>query len=55
MENDYNLNISRYIDVTPEEEQIDVKVAVKELRELEKKRKEVEDKMNKYLEELGVM
>src|SRR3989338_5569125 len=53
-ENDYNLNISRYIDVTPEEEQIDVKVAVKELRELEKKRKEVEEKMNKYLEELGV-
>jgi type I restriction enzyme M protein len=53
-ENDYNLNISRYIDVTPEEEQIDVKVAVKELRDLEKKRKEVEEKMNKYLEELGV-
>ncbi len=53
-ENDYNLNISRYIDTTPEEEEIDVKAAVKELHEIEKKRKVVEDKMNKYLTELGL-
>ena len=53
-ENDYNLNISRYIDTTPEEEEIDVKAAVKELHEIEDKRKVVEDKMNKYLKELGL-
>lgn len=53
-ENDYNLNISRYIDTTPEEEKIDIKAAVKELHEVEKRRKEVEDKMNKYLKELGL-
>ncbi len=52
-ENDYNLNISRYIDTTPEEEEIDLKSAVKELHEIEEKRKKVEEKMNKYLEEIG--
>jgi len=54
-ENDYNLNISRYIDTAPEEEEIDVKAAVKELHEIEKQRKVVEEKMNKYLAELGLM
>jgi len=53
-ENDYNLNISRYIDTTPEEEEIDIKAAVKELHVVEKRRKEVEEKMNKYLTELGL-
>ncbi len=53
--NDYNLNISRYIDSAPEEEQIDVKAAVNKLRELELQRKDVEKKMDKYLEELGVV
>jgi type I restriction enzyme M protein len=52
-ENDYNLNISRYIDVAEAEEQIDLHTAVKELHAVEIKRKEVEEKMNKYLEELG--
>ena len=52
-ENDYNLNISRYVDITPEEEEIDLKEAVKELHEIEEKRKIVEEKMNKYLKELG--
>lgn len=51
-ENDYNLNISRYIDTTPEEEEIDIKAAIKELHEIEEKRKAVEEKMNKYLAEL---
>lgn len=53
-QNDYNLNISRYIDTTPEEEEIDIKAAVKELHQIEEKRKVVEEKMNKYLKELGL-
>ena len=53
-ENDYNLNISRYVDTTPEEEEIDLKKAVKELHEIEKKREEVEQKMNRYLKKLGL-
>lgn len=53
-DNDFNLNISRYIDTTPEEEEIDIKAAVKELHEIEEKRKVVEAKMNEYLKELGL-
>ncbi|MHA1829718.1 MAG: type I restriction-modification system subunit M [Candidatus Heimdallarchaeaceae archaeon] len=53
-ENDYNLNISRYIDTTPEEEEIDIKAIIKELKEIEAQRKQIEEKMYKYLEELGL-
>lgn len=51
-ENDYNLNISRYIDTVPEEEEIDVVAAIKELHEIEQKRRQVEEKMNIFLKEL---
>ncbi|SFE75157.1 type I restriction-modification system subunit M [Alteribacillus iranensis] len=52
-ENDYNLNITRYIDTTEEEEQIDVQEALAELRKLEDEREEIEGKMYGYLKELG--
>jgi type I restriction enzyme M protein len=52
-ENDYNLNIARYIDTTEEEEQIDVAKALTELRKLEVERNEIEDKMYGFLKELG--
>ena len=52
-ENDYNLNISRYIDTTEEEEQIDVAQAIKELQQLEQERNEIEEKMYSFLKELG--
>ncbi len=52
-ENDYNLNISRYVDTAPETVQIDVKAALKELHEIEKRRDEVVQKMNAYMKELG--
>ena len=52
-ENDYNLNISRYVDTSEEEEIIDVRQALKELKELEQQRKEIDAKMNEYLQELG--
>lgn len=51
--NDYNLNISRYVDITEPEPQIDVKETLAKLRELEKQRNEAENKMNEYLKELG--
>ncbi|MBA4496398.1 type I restriction-modification system subunit M [Paenactinomyces guangxiensis] len=51
--NEYNLNIARYVESTDEEEQIDVKEAVAELRKLEKERREIELVMNGYLKELG--
>ncbi|OZM58361.1 type I restriction-modification system subunit M [Lottiidibacillus patelloidae] len=52
-ENDYNLNIARYIDTTEEEEQIDVAQALTELRKLENEREDIEALMNGYLKELG--
>ena len=51
--NDWNLNISRYVDTAEEEERIDVAEAVTKLRELEQERAEAEATMNRYLAELG--
>ena len=51
--NDWNLNISRYVDTSEEEERIDVAEAVRKLRELERERAAAEATMNRYLAELG--
>lgn len=52
-ENDYNLNISRYVDTLPEEETIDVAEAIKKLQLLEVEKQRITAKMNEYLKELG--
>ena len=52
-QNDWNLNISRYVDTAEEEERIDVAEAVRKLRELERERGVAEATMNRYLAELG--
>jgi type I restriction enzyme M protein len=51
--NDHNLNITRYIDVSEEEEPIDVQKALDELRVLREERAAIEEKMNGYLKQLG--
>jgi type I restriction enzyme M protein len=51
--NDYNLNIARYIDITEEEEPIDVQTVINDLKKLKHKRADTEEKMNTFLEELG--
>ena len=51
--NDWNLNISRYVDTSEEEERIDVAEAVRKLRALERERAAAEATMNRYLAELG--
>ncbi len=51
--NDYNLNITRYIDVSEEEEAIDVQKVLDELKALKEERSIVENKMNAFLKELG--
>jgi type I restriction enzyme M protein len=51
--NDYNLNITRYIDIAEEEENVDVQGVLQQLKELESERSEAENKMNNYLKELG--
>ena len=51
--NDWNLNISRYVDTSEEEERIDVAEAVRNLRRLERDRGAAEATLNRYLKELG--
>jgi len=52
-ENDFNLNISRYVDTSDPPPQMNVKAELKKLRKLEEKRDAAEQKMNQLLEELG--
>ena len=51
--NDWNLNISRYVDTAEEKERIDIAKAVRKLREFELERTAAEAAMNRYLAELG--
>lgn len=53
-ENDYNLNIPRYVDTFEEEEEIDIQAVQKEIKELEAKRAELDAEIAKYLKELGI-
>lgn len=52
-DNDYNLNIPRYVDTFEEEEAIDVTATQQTILSLKNELVAVEDKMNKYLVELG--
>ena len=52
-ENDYNLNIPRYVDTFEEEEPIDLNELVDQLEQIEKEMKEVDDKIIEYCKELG--
>ncbi len=53
-ENDYNLNIPRYVDTFEEEEPVNLDEVVKEIRELNKKSVEVDREIKKYCDELGI-
>lgn len=54
VENDYNLNIPRYVDTFEEEAPIDINVQTDILIGLNKEAKEAEDKVNAYFHELGL-
>jgi len=53
-ENDFNLNITRYVDTFIEEEPIDIKANLIELAELEPQLQKLEKQMAEYLKELGI-
>ncbi|MDD4111346.1 MAG: N-6 DNA methylase, partial [Clostridia bacterium] len=53
-ENDFNLNITRYVDTFVEEEPVDIKANLKELEELEPELQKLEKQMIEYLKELGI-
>lgn len=52
-ENDYNLNIPRYVDTFVEEEPVDIVETQKEIVQLKSKLSEVESQMEVYLKEMG--
>ncbi len=52
-ENDFNLNIPRYVDTFEEEEEIDLEAVRAERAELKKQLAVIEEQMDGYLKELG--
>lgn len=52
--NDFNLNISRYVSTAKEEEQIDLQAVHSQLSNIEKRIVEATDKHNEFLKELGL-
>ncbi|MFR9546076.1 MAG: type I restriction-modification system subunit M [Rikenellaceae bacterium] len=54
IDNDYNLNIPRYVDTFEEEEPIDIKAVMTEIKNLEAKRGELDSQIEVYLKELGL-
>ncbi len=53
-ENDYNLNIPRYVDTFEEEEPVDIETTKTEIERLEKELKQVQQEMAKHLKELDL-
>ncbi len=53
-ENDFNLNITRYVNLSKEEEQIDLLEVNKQLQAIEKEIKQARDRHNEFLKELGL-
>jgi type I restriction enzyme M protein len=53
-ENDYNLNIPRYVDTFEEEEPVDIEAVLKEEAEIKEELAAVEAKMADYLSQLGI-
>ena len=52
-ENDFNLNIPRYVDTFEEEAEIDIKAVQKEIDTLEGELAEVRNKMSRILTQFG--
>ena len=52
-ENDFNLNIPRYVDTFEEEKEVDLKEVQKEIEKIEGELADVRKQMGKYLKELG--
>src|SRR6185437_11759312 len=53
-ENEYNLNIPRYVDTFEEEEPIDLREVTKEIKQIDEDMKDLDEKIAKYCKELGI-
>lgn len=54
-ENDYNLNIPRYVDTFEAEQEIDIQSVMQEIKSLEAKRAELDKEIDVYFKELGLV
>jgi type I restriction enzyme M protein len=52
-ENDFNLNVPRYVDISESEEEINIQATIDDLAKLEKEREEVQLQVNSHLKGLG--
>jgi type I restriction enzyme M protein len=52
-QNDYNLSVTRYVDVFEEEEQVDVSQVWHELKTLESERQTIDEQLRTFLRQLG--
>jgi len=53
-ENDYNLNIPRYVDTFEEEEPIDLEQVVSEMKKIDAESEELDKKIKEFTDELGI-
>lgn len=53
-ENDYNLNIPRYVDTFEEEEPVDLKAVTKEIKAIDEEMNKTDKEIEKYCKELGI-
>ena len=53
-ENDFNLNIPRYVDTFEEDELVDIDEVQRNIANIEEELTQVQAQMKKYLEELGL-
>ncbi len=54
-ENDFNLNITRYVDTFEEEEEVDIEANLKELEEINREIEKLEKQMTEHLKALGIV
>lgn len=54
-DNDYNLNIPRYVDTFEEQEEIDIQAVMSGIKELEAKRADLDIQIEVYFKELGLV
>ncbi|MDR2206170.1 MAG: type I restriction-modification system subunit M [Flavobacteriaceae bacterium] len=54
-DNNFNLNISRYVDTSEEEAEIDIHAVMKEIKNLETNRAKLDKEIDGYLKELGIV
>ncbi|KUK77746.1 MAG: Type I restriction-modification system, M subunit [candidate division WS6 bacterium 34_10] len=53
-ENEFNLNIPRYVDTFEEEEPVDLEEVSEKIREINKEMEDIDEEIEEYCEELGI-